>query len=113
MKMQPIVKDLVENLKPADPYKIILFGSYARGEETADSDVDLMVVLDNNDVAKTHKERLDKKLSIWKLVREINYQIALDILVYSRAELKRLKEYGNFFIEDVERTGKVIYEKRS
>jgi hypothetical protein len=37
--------------------------------------------------------------------------MALDILVYSKEELKKIKEYGNYFIDEIERTGKVIYEK--
>jgi hypothetical protein len=45
------------------------------------------------------------------LVREINYKIALDILVYSKEELKMIKENGNYFIDEIERTGKIIYEK--
>jgi predicted nucleotidyltransferase len=106
-----ILNDLIDSLKASDPSKIILFGSYANGSATDDSDIDLMVILDNNDVAKTYEERQNKKLYIRKLVREINYKVALDILVYSKAELKKVKEYGNYFIDEVERTGKVIYEK--
>jgi predicted nucleotidyltransferase len=113
MTTDAIINDLVHNLKAADPRKIVLFGSYARGRATPDSDVDLMVVLDNDEVAETHEERLNKKLAVWELVKEINYKVALDLLVYSKAELKKIKEYGNFFIDEVEKTGKVIYEKRS
>jgi predicted nucleotidyltransferase len=111
MQNETVVEDLVESLKPSDPYKIILFGSTARGEATPDSDIDLMVVLDNDNVARTYEERADKKLAIRKLVRDINYKYALDILVYSKKELSLLKEYGNYFIEEIEKTGKVIYEK--
>jgi predicted nucleotidyltransferase len=111
--MKKIINELVQSLKPSDPYKIVLFGSYANGTETPDSDVDLMVILDNNDVAKTYEERSNKKLRIYKLVRDINYKTALDILVYSKEELKMLKNYGNFFIDEIEKKGKVIYEKTS
>jgi predicted nucleotidyltransferase len=111
MEINSILNDLIDSLKASDPYKIILFGSYANGNETADSDIDLMIILDNNDVSKTYEERQNKKLYIRKLVREINYRMALDILVYSKEELKKLKEYGNYFIDEIERTGKVIYEK--
>ncbi|GBR76817.1 putative nucleotidyltransferases [Candidatus Termititenax persephonae] len=113
MKTQTIINDLVCKLKASDPYRIVLFGSYAKGNLGPDSDVDLMVVLDNNDVARTHRERLGKKLATWELVREINYRVALDLLVYSKEELKKLREYGNSFIREVEATGKVLYEKRS
>jgi predicted nucleotidyltransferase len=113
MEINSILGDLINKLKVSDPYKIILFGSYANGNETENSDIDLMVILDNNDVSKTYAERQSKKLHIRKLVREINYKMALDILVYSKEELKKIKEYGNYFIDEIEKTGTVIYEKIS
>jgi hypothetical protein len=71
----------------------------------------MLVILDNNDVAKTYEERLKKKLYINRLVRNINYKIALDILVYSKEEYKIVKNYGNYFIDEIENTGRIIYEK--
>jgi predicted nucleotidyltransferase len=112
-EIKTILNDLIDNLKDSDPCKIVLFGSYANGNETENSDIDLMVILDNNDVSKTYEERQNKKLFIRKLVREINYRKALDILVYSKEELRKIKEHGNDFIDEIERTGIVIYEKAS
>jgi predicted nucleotidyltransferase len=113
MKNYNYIDQLLEALKTADPYKIILFGSYAKGTADENSDIDMVVILDNNDVAKTYKERLDKKLYINRLVRNINYKIALDILVYSKEEYKIVKNLGNYFIDEIENTGKIIYEKAS
>jgi predicted nucleotidyltransferase len=111
--MENVIERLVNSLKPSHPSKIILFGSHAKGTATSESDVDLMVILDNDDVAKTYQERLDKKLVISKLVREINYETALDILIYSKEEFRLLKERGNSFLDEIEKSGKVIYEKGS
>jgi len=84
MKKRDYINPLVEAIKQSDPYRIILFGSHANGTATEDSDIDMVVILDNNDVAKTYRERAEKKLTINRLVRNINYKVALDILVYSR-----------------------------
>jgi hypothetical protein len=73
----------------------------------------MVVILDNNDVAKNYEERLQKKLYINKLVRKINHKIPLDILVYSREEYKIVKNCENYFIDGIERTGKILYEKAS
>jgi predicted nucleotidyltransferase len=113
MKNYNYIDPLIEALRQSDPYRIILFGSYAKGTATDDSDIDMVVILDNYDVAKTYEERLKKKLYINKLVRNINYKVALDILVYSRAEYKIVKDIGNYFIDEIEQTGKIIYEKAS
>ena len=106
-----MLDNLVDKLKPSDPFKIILFGSYANGAPNEHSDIDLMVVLDNDHVSKTYQEQLDKGVYIRRLLLEINRKMPLDILVYSKAELNKVKEYGNQFVEEIERTGKVIYEK--
>jgi predicted nucleotidyltransferase len=49
------INQLLEALKQSDPYRIILFGSYAMGTTDKNSDIDLVVILDNNDVAKTYE----------------------------------------------------------
>ena len=113
MDINTILDNLVVSLRSSDPCKIILFGSYANGNPNKHSDIDLMVILDNDHVSKTYQERLDKRVHIRSLVLEINQKIPLDILVYSKAELNIIKEYGNPFIEEIEKTGKIIYEKAS
>ncbi|MDR1149652.1 MAG: nucleotidyltransferase domain-containing protein [Spirochaetaceae bacterium] len=60
MDVDSILRDLVNSLKVSDPYKIILFGSYANGNETENSDIDIMVILDNNNLSKTYEERQKK-----------------------------------------------------
>jgi len=111
MDFSTVLDNLVFSLKPSDPYRIILFGSHAKGNPTENSDVDIMVILDNNHVSKTYEERLNKKVFIRNLVLEINRKIPLDILVYSREELNLMKKYGNYLIDEIEKTGKIIYEK--
>jgi predicted nucleotidyltransferase len=111
--MNNYVDQLLEALKQADPYRVILFGSCAKGTFGENSDIDMLVILDNNDVAKTYEERINKKLYINRLVRNINYKIALDILVYSKEEYKIVKNNGNYFIDEIENTGRTIYEKAS
>ena len=113
MKDHIYIDLLLEALKKADPYRIILFGSCANGITNESSDIDIMVILDNDDVAKTYDERLNKKLFINRLVRNINYKVPLDILVYSKEEYKIVKNVGNYFIDEIENTGKIIYEKAS
>ena len=111
MDINIILDRLVYSLKPSDPYRIVLFGSYAKGNANENSDIDIMVILDNNHISRTYEERLNKKIFVRKLVLEINRKIPLDILVYSKQELNKIKERGNYFIDEIERTGKIIYEK--
>jgi predicted nucleotidyltransferase len=104
-----LVEEMTERLKELKPYKVILFGSYANGNPTKDSDLDVLVILDSDDFVKSFKEKIERKMPVSKILLEINYQIAMDILVYSRAEFECLKEKDNFFIKEIETSGKVLY----
>lgn len=60
----------------AMPSKVILFGSYARGDATEDSDLDLMVIED--EVAN----KFDEMIRLRQALRPIH--IPVDVLVYSQ-----------------------------
>ena len=51
------LKDQLERRYGSQLKGVVLFGSYARGEETEDSDIDIAVVLDDFDHACTEIER--------------------------------------------------------
>jgi predicted nucleotidyltransferase len=52
LNIEKIKLDIVEKLKPLNPYQIILFGSYAYGSPTKDSDLDICVIEKNIKIAK-------------------------------------------------------------
>ncbi len=106
-----LVEEMTECLKALNPYKVILFGSYAVGNPTEDSDLDVAVILDSDEIAKTFDEWMDRQSPVSGAVREVRYKIAMDIIVYSKAEIDYLKEEGDSFLEEIESTGKVLYEK--
>jgi predicted nucleotidyltransferase len=93
------------------PYKVILFGSYATGNPTEDSDLDVAVILDSDDILEDFTGRMKRWRPVAKSIRSIHYKIAIDILVYSKAEIDYLRRIGNSFVKEIESTGKVLYEK--
>lgn len=98
------VKRIVTKLKPE---KIILFGSYAHGDPTPDSDVDLFVIMQTN-----IKRQVDRYVLVSSLLDP--RQFPVDIIVHTPAEIKReLRLKGNFFIRDIMTNGKALYEKRN
>ncbi|MCC6300635.1 MAG: nucleotidyltransferase domain-containing protein [Anaerolineales bacterium] len=84
-----------------NPDKIILFGSYAYGEPTRDSDVDILVVL------PFKGRNPEKATEIWMATKP-NFPI--DIMVRKPAELRKRLKMGDFFLRDVIEKGKVLYE---
>jgi len=87
------------------PQKIILFGSYAYGNPTPDSDVDLLVVME------TKASRKERFLAVSRLLRPRPF--AVDIIVRTPQEIKTAIESGNFFIKEIYTQGKVLYERRT
>ena len=75
MKNTDYLEQIVERLKKTDPYKIILFGSHAYGDAQKDSDIDLIVVLNNNIMPKTFKEKMRYQLLVRNAILDINKEI--------------------------------------
>jgi predicted nucleotidyltransferase len=83
------------------PQRIILFGSYAYGKPTPDSDVDLLVIMP--------QRRVRRDLSIrmrWAVPRTF----PLDLLVRSGQEVSRRLEWGDCFLQEIVAKGRVLYE---
>jgi len=94
------VKRIAEALHPE---KIILFGSYAYGNPTPDSDVDLLVVM------KTEESEIERYLKVSRLIRPRPF--AVDILVKTPQEVSRSIRRGDFFIQEIAERGKMLYEQ--
>lgn len=104
MDEKEIISRIVEKIKiQYKPKKIILFGSYAWGNPTKDSDLDLLIVKETNE---KHRER---SLSIRKILSEENRLIGIDILVYTPEEFSNRIKMRDSFISKILRKGEVLY----
>ena len=90
-----------ECLKPLDPEKVIVFGSYSHGKANRDSDIDLIVVLDSEIVPKTYQERRMNRLLVRRALDALNRDYALDVLVYTMPEWTRFQDSGSAFSKEV------------
>ncbi len=105
MRIETYLKEAVDRIiKRFNPEKIILFGSYAYGKPTADSDIDLMIVMDTDE--KPHK----RAVLIRKALKDIG--IPKDIIVKTPQEFERFKDIVGTVIYPVAHKGKLLYEKR-
>ena len=95
------VKRIAQALRPD---KIILFGSYANGTPTPDSDVDLLVVM------KTSASRKERSWAVSRLL--IPRPFPVDILVRTPQEIRQALDQSDFFIQEIVTQGKVLYERQ-
>jgi predicted nucleotidyltransferase len=96
-----VVQQIVEKFKPQ---KIILFGSYARGNPRPESDVDLLVVMD------TPIKEVQQAI---RICQQIEYRFGLDLIVHTPKYLAERVKMGDWFLRDVLKEGKVLYEARN
>ena len=94
------IKDQI--IKNYNPEKIILFGSAARNEFTENSDIDILVV------KNTEKKKFERMCELRRL---IEYNIPLDIVIYTPEEIEYASQSGNDFIKTIYSEGVVLYEQ--
>ena len=81
--------------------RVILFGSYARGKATADSDVDILVI------GSFEGRNVDKSVEIRMKWRP---KFPLDILIRTPEKVRQRIKMGDCFMREILEQGKVLYE---
>jgi predicted nucleotidyltransferase len=94
-------------VRAVDPERIILFGSYARGEAGPSSDLDLLIVkrapLGQGKTRRSEIKRLRRAL--W------DFRVPIDILVYTEDEVAAWRDSVNHVIARSLREGRTLYER--
>jgi predicted nucleotidyltransferase len=86
-KIKPILEDVKKTLKKIYGKQlkgIILFGSYARGDSTEGSDIDIIVLLDGIEDPVTEKEKFFD--AIWQL--DLKYDTVISVLPFDENQFK-------------------------
>ncbi|NQS98875.1 MAG: nucleotidyltransferase domain-containing protein [candidate division Zixibacteria bacterium] len=101
------IDEIVERITiGCKPEKIIIFGSYAYGYPSENSDLDLLVIV-KDDKQPRYKRAREIRKNLWGMT-----DIPKDIIVYTQDEIDEWKEVEEAFITSVLRRGKVIYENK-
>lgn len=98
--LQEAVWKIVSGL---NPQKIILFGSFAYGKPTPDSDVDLLIILTTDLAPKERSWQVSKLL--------IPRPFPLDILVKTPEEIALALQMKDYFIQEIISRGILLYER--
>jgi predicted nucleotidyltransferase len=103
-KIKEIIGEIVEKIAAEyQPKKIILFGSYATGEPTEDSDLDLLII------KNTEKRPIDRWVEVKRLLRKTSGNLPVSPLVYTEKEIEERVAIKDFFLEEILETGEVLY----
>ena len=96
------IEELSERIaREFQPEKIILFGSYAYGEPSADSDIDLLIIMPF--------EGRQSEQAI-RILNRLNVLVPIDLLVRRPEEVKDRLAMGDSFMREIVERGRVMYE---
>ena len=84
-----------------NPQKIIVFGSYAWGKPTDDSDIDIFLIMESN------LRRDERARQVQKIFSQRSFP--LDVIVYTPEEVEQSLKRGNPIIREILNQG-VLYE---
>lgn len=82
------------------PQRIILFGSYADGAPTSDSDVDLLVIMPTN---------LLPAYQAAEILNHVNPAFAIDLLVRTPEEVQQRLAWNDSFMQNIVEKGRMLY----
>ncbi len=99
-KISEVIKKIVAGYNPE---KIILFGSYAIGNQDENSDLDLFVIKDS-DLPRPQRTFFVRKILL-------GTGIPIDIIVYTPSEIEKSKDDKHGFVYQVLNYGKTLYER--
>ncbi|MHB9030060.1 MAG: nucleotidyltransferase domain-containing protein [Candidatus Latescibacterota bacterium] len=99
-----LIRQLVEKIvRGYDPKRIILFGSYAYGTPTSESDIDLFII------KNTDKRPMDRWMEVKRLLRDPDRVIPVSPLVYTEREIEERQAIKDLFLAEIFEKGKVLY----
>lgn len=106
MKHQKVIDALKEQLLAEfadEVHSIVLFGSVARGEANADSDVDVLII---SDASRENKRRMHDISTHIDLENEMFTQL----MFFSNRRLERAARMRSWFFTDVMNEGVILYD---
>ena len=98
--LEQVTRTIVERFHPK---RIVLFGSHARGDAGSDSDLDVFIEMQTS---RRPPERAIEVSAAFGL-----RPWPLDVVVYTPAEVQRLRGVSGTLLSVIEKEGKVLYEQ--
>lgn len=111
LRTEKITPELIDYIvakivREIEPEKIILYGSYARGDFHEDSDIDLLIIKDSEESSRMMERKVDDLLG--------RRRFALDIRVRKPAEVVwNIRAQNPFYLRHIFKDGRVLYDKNS
>ena len=103
--IEAIKKEIIELLKPLNLEKIILFGSYAYGNPTEDSDIDLYVVTKDDFIPQSYDENMKIYLRIAAVMQDFLQKYPTDLLTHTKRMHEKFVALNSSFAKEIMKKG--------
>ena len=110
MTKDEIISQVNLSLQYQNVNKVILFGSYANGTQSDDSDIDLLVVTNDTFVFDSFAQKMEIKLKIANALNSLRKFADIDLIVHTKPMHDRFIQLNSGFKKEILSTGSVIYE---
>jgi uncharacterized protein len=110
MTQTDIIAQIKFSLQHLNVSKVILFGSYAKGTQTDDSDIDLLVVTNDNFVFESFAQKMEVKLKISNALNPLRKYADIDLIVHTKPMYEKFILLNSGFKKEILSSGSVIYE---
>ncbi|MGQ9786384.1 MAG: nucleotidyltransferase domain-containing protein [Anaerolineae bacterium] len=105
MDIEELRQEILERLRPLDLERIILFGSYARGDPMEGSDIDLYVVTKDDFVPANYSEKRALVRKISRAIFDLRMRVPIDLIVHTREMSARFFQKGGSFAREIQEGG--------
>ncbi len=98
-------EELVQRLRPLGLESAVLFGSVAKGEDNADSDVDLYVVTRDETIPANWSEKNRIYLGISRHLRDLHKKYPIDLIVHTKAMYEQFMSRNSLMANEIRTNG--------
>ncbi|MGC8771605.1 MAG: nucleotidyltransferase domain-containing protein [Brevinematia bacterium] len=112
-QIKNIEKEIIKRLSQLNPYKIILFGSYARNKATEFSDIDLYIITNDDFLPQNFDEKMKIKIKYVNSIYDIMKEHPIDMIVHTKKMYEEFLKSENPFAKEILENGKVLYESKA
>jgi len=110
MTRNDIISQIKLCLQHQNVSKVILFGSYAKGTQSDDSDIDLLVVTNDNFIFESFAQKMEIKLKIAEALNPLRKFNDIDLIVHTKPMFEKFIHLNSGFKKEILSSGSVIYE---
>ena len=105
-----IISQISNSLQHLNVSKVILFGSYAKGTQSGNSDIDLLVVTKDDFVFESFAKKMEIKLIVSEALNSLREYADIDLIVHTKPMFEKFLQLNSGFKKEILSSGIVIYE---